>query len=395
MKLIIRIIYASITIALSGYPGMLSAQLSRYLDTTNANEYSKKRISPLLYYSNPDNIFVGFKFRLAEVAPRHDEYGYPYGFDQSIQARYSISQNSFSFLYEGKFYQLFGRWNLTINGNYDWLIWTNFFGLGNDTRKTNSLTYYRLSTGEYAGSIGINRFFASHHYLAIDLNIQGIEVFNKPGTFVTDSFTNDRAYYSEHRIYTGLNASYTYQNVNDPNVPTSGIMFYAGGGYTINISDASKDFASYNSILQVYIPLIKKFSLAIRGGVSGISGNPEFYQYVSVGGPMTIRGYLRDRFWGNVALYNDNELRYITDFRINPIWGKIGLLALFDDGRVWVNNEQSSTLHSAYGGGLILAPLNKFTGVLSYAVSPEGGIVQIRISKLLTTPKSTQLPTHR
>jgi len=348
----------------------------------------------MLYYSNPDKIFVGVKFRLAKVTTHDDAYGYPYGFDQSIQLRYSISQNAFSTLYDGTFYQLLGRWNVFVNGYYDWMIWTNFFGLGNDTRKVNNLSYYRLSTGEFAGDIGINRIFAEHHHVNMDINVQGIEVFNKQGTFVSDSFINERAYYFEHHIYTGLRANYTYQNVNDPNVPTRGIMFYAGGGYTVNVSETNKSFASYNGILQLYVPLIRKFSLALKAGVSGISGNPEFYQYVSVGGPMTIRGYLRDRFWGNVAFYNTNELRYITDFNVHPIRGKVGLLALFDDGRVWIN-ENSTTLHSAYGGGLLLAPFNKFTGVISYAVSPEGGIVQVRVSKLLSEPKDNQLPTHR
>src|SRR5260221_481671 len=116
------------------YPIVVSAQLSRLLDTASTYEYSKNRVSPLIYYSNPDRIFAGIKFRLARVAPRNDEEGYPYGFDQSVQARYSISQNAFSLLYDGKFYQLIGHWNLSVSGYYDWMIWTNFFGLGNDTK---------------------------------------------------------------------------------------------------------------------------------------------------------------------------------------------------------------------------------------------------------------------
>jgi outer membrane protein assembly factor BamA len=393
MKFVIRVAFA--LFILSGYSATLTAQLFRFLDTAETNEYSKKRISPMIYYSNPDKVFVGVKFRLAKVTLQNDPDGYPYGFDQSIQLRYSISQNAFSIMYDGRFYQALGHWNVFVNGDYDWMIWTNFFGLGNDTRKVNDLTYYRLSTGEYAGDIGIDRIFADHNYVNLDVNVQGIEVFNKRGTFVSDSFINDNAYYFEHHIYTSLRANYTYQNVNDPNVPTRGIMFYAGGGYTVNVSETNKSFASYNGILQLFIPLISKFSLALKTGGSGISGNPEFYQYVSVGGPMTIRGYLRDRFWGDFAFYNTNELRYITDFDIHFLRGKIGLLALYDNGRVWMNNENSTTLHSGYGGGLLLAPFNKFTGVLSYAVSPEGGIVQVRISKLLANTKNNQLPTHR
>ncbi|MCW3117812.1 MAG: hypothetical protein JWM28_1894 [Chitinophagaceae bacterium] len=349
----------------------------------------------MLYYSNPDKIFVGVKFRLAKVELHDEPDGYPHGFDHALQFRYSIPQNAFSILYDGKYYQALGHWNVIINSYYDWMIWTNFFGFGNETHKPSDPTYYRLRTGEFAGDIGINRIFANRHHVNINVNMQGIEVFNRQGSFVGDSFINNKTYYYEHHVYTSLRANYTYQNVNDPNVPTKGVMFYLGGGYTISVSDLSRNFASYNSIFQVYVPLINKFSLALRAGGSGVSGNPEFFQYVSVGGPMTIRGYVRDRYWGNTAFYNTNDLRYITDFNVHSIRGKVGLLALFDNGRVWLNNEISSVLHTAYGGGLLLAPFNKFTGTVTYAVSDEGGLVQVRVSKLLANPKNTQLPTHR
>jgi outer membrane protein assembly factor BamA len=393
MKFVTRFLAMALLI---NYSVPAKAQFSSLFDTTTKYEYSKKRITPMVYYSNPDRIFVGLRFRLAKVSLRQDPEGYPIGFDHSIHLRYSISQNAFSTLYDGKFYQALGHWNVLINANYDWVIWTNFFGLGNETRRLpNGRMYYRLSTSEYAGNIGLNRIFADNHHVNILANIQGIEVLDKPATFVAENYVNDRAYYFEHHIYTSLRANYTYQNVDDVNIPEKGVMFYAGGGYTVNISEPEKNFASYNSILQLYIPLINKFSLSLRAGGSGISGDPEFYQYVSVGGPMTIRGYVRDRFWGNTAYYNTNELRYITNLRIKHTNSKIGVFALFDNGRVWMDHENSSMLHSAYGAGVLAAPLNKFTGMVSYAVSPEGGIVQLRVSKLLAAPKSQQLPTRR
>jgi hemolysin activation/secretion protein len=347
-------------------------------DSLDNQYFSKRRISPMIYYQNPDKIFAGLRFRLS----RRLAADTPRGFAQSVQLRYSISQNAFSILYDAKYYRLFGNWNMYFSSYYDWLIWTNFLGLGNDTRKGDSgSTYYRMSTNVYSGSIGINRVFGHNHSLDVSANIRGIEVLDKPGTFVSDNFVNNRAYYFEHHIFTGLHAAYTYQHINDIAVPTKGIMFYAGAGYTANVDEPDKSFASYNSILQVYVPLTLKFGMSFRGGISGIAGTPEFYQYASIGGPRTMRGYIRDRFWGSTAAYNTNELRYITDFRVRKAYGKIGVIALFDDGRVWMDHENSTTLHTAYGAGLLLAPLNKFTGVISYAISAEGGIVQVRVHK--------------
>ena len=355
-------------------------------DNTVFGKLARRRVMPMVYYSNPDHVFAGVRVRIAKGRIRQDSNGML----QSIQFRYSISQNAFSVLYDGRFNHLLGNWNVGVNGSFDWVVWTNYFGPGNDTRRDNSLPYYRLSTSEYAGSVNVNRVFNKYNYVEFSANIQGVEVLNKPGTFIADNYIHDPVYYYEHHIYAGPSASYTYQRVDDPMVPTRGVMFYAGGGYVVNVNETNKSFAKGNVLLQVYVPMVSKFSLSLRAGGAAISGTPEFYQYVSVGGPMTIRGYYRDRFWGKESFYNTNELRYITDFRMRKVYGKIGFLALFDDGRVWIENENSTTIHYGYGGGLLLAPFNKFTGMLTYAVSPEGGIVQVKVTKLLTQVQKTR-----
>lgn len=355
-----------------------------FLSETRAD--GKKRvIMPVVYYSNPDRFFAGIKWRFMQARLKDD----PTGIEQSIQLRYSISQNAFSLRYDGRFKQLFGNWDFNINGYYDWVIWTNYNGLGNETVQTNSQSYYQLSTSEYAGYAGVSRMFGEYHQVGVNAFVQGIEVLNKPASFVGDSIVNNRNFYFEHHMYTGLSAGYTYQKVDDPITPQKGAMFYLGARYTVNIDQTDKSFLRGDGIAQVYIPLFSKFSLSLRAGAATVSGTPEFYQYVSVCGPVSVRGYIRDRYWGNTMFYNSNELRYITDFHL--IRGKIGFLALFDGGRVWVENEKSNVYHTAYGGGLILAPLNKISGSVTYARSPDAGRVQVRISHLLTRDRQPQV----
>lgn len=112
-----------------------------------------------------------------------------------------------------------------------------------------------------------------------------------------------------------------------------------------------------------------------------VAGNPLFYQYVSIGGPETLRGYRLDRFWGKTGFYNANEIRYITTVKSYSYNGKVGLLALFDQGRVWLPNENSNEWHTAYGGGVLIAPFNKFLFVATYAVSKEMKLFQLRMGR--------------
>jgi hemolysin activation/secretion protein len=160
-------------------------------------------------------------------------------------------------------------------------------------------------------------------------------------------------------------------------------MFYSGASYTINIGLPEKDFTKYTGILQLFVPLIHKFSLSVRTGLSTVAGDPEFYQYVAVGGSQTLRGHRRDRFWGNTAFYNNNDLRYITPFKSYLMNGKAGLSVFWDNGRVWYEGEKSEVWHFGYGAGVLLAPFNKLTVSVMYGISTDNKMWHLRVGKLL------------
>jgi hypothetical protein len=342
-------------------------------------EYHRMGIKPLIFYNNPDKVFVSIGYGFA----RHQWRKYPYGSKQGIYLRYSLSENSISLLYDATLYQFAGKWNLGVSANYDAFRSTNFYGLGNETKiVVNDTKYYRLKTREAFGSIGLNRTFP-HHVIAISAFIKATGVINDTRQFVSETYLAGNEDLLDYQKFVGAKAGYAWQDVDDAAIPQKGIMLYGGVSYTQNIENVKKGFATYNGIAQLYIPLIHKFSLSIRTGVTSVSGTPEFYQYASIGGNQNFRGLQRDRFWGNTALYNTNELRYITDIRSYLMNGKVGLVALLDDGRVWLNGESSEAWHYAYGGGILLAPFNKFSFTLTYAQSVEGGMVQIRLNKLL------------
>ena len=343
-------------------------------------EYHKKGIKLEAFYDNPDRFYVGVGYSFK----RHMWRKVPYGFEQSIFGRYSLSQNAFSITYEGIFHQVFGKWDGTIFANYDAVRWTNFSGLGNETTQpVDNRDYYRLRTNEFVGSLGLNRTFRSFHNVDITASFNAVEIIEDPGRFVTDFYTPNELYYSDHHQFASVRVGYTFQRVNDNIVPTKGAMVYAGAAYTQNVEEHDRAFATYNGIAHLFIPLFGKFSISSRTGIATVSGNPEFYQYVAVGGSQTLRGFRRDRFWGKTAFYNSNELRWITDFRSYLMTGKFGLLGFVDNGRVWMPDEDSDKWHVGYGGGFMLAPFNKISASVTYGISPDGKVFHLRLNKLL------------
>lgn len=154
--------------------------------------------------------------------------------------------------------------------------------------------------------------------------------------------------------------------MNDSITPTKGFTFLANASGYRNFTQ-SDVFQNYAAKLKAYLPLGGKFSLAARTGIETIVGNSsvidhaQFYQHAVIGGPVNIRGFRGERFWGKTSFYNQNELRYITSFKTRLMNAKAGLPVFIDNGKVWIPRENSGSLHTSYGGGILIAPFYKIS----------------------------------
>ena len=343
--------------------------------------YHKKGPKFSIFYDNPDRLFVsaGYAFK------RHVWRKSPYGFEQSVNVHYSLMQNAFSMQYDGKFYTVLRKWDGRVSLNQDFVRWTNFYGLGNETERVDldNRDYYRMRTNEFLGTATFTRRIRKHHSIDVQGSFSALKVLEDTARFISDYYAPEQLNFYERFLYASTRLGYNFQRVDNPVIPESGVMFYIGGAYSQNLKFSNRNFVTGNSILQVFVPLFWKFSLSLRGGATHIWGQPEFYQYASIGGSQTIRGFRRDRFRGQSAFYNTNELRWITDFKSYIMNGKFGLVAFIDDGRVWMPGEQSDKWHVGYGGGVLLAPFNRFTFSATYGISEEMGRFHFRLIRLL------------
>ena len=117
-------------------------------------------------------------------------------------------------------------------------------------------------------------------------------------------------------------------------------------------------------------------------GNNSIVNNAQYTQHTIIGGPVNIRGFRTQRFWGKTSFYNQNELRYITNIKTHFMNAKAGLLAFFDNGRVWLPGENSGTLHTSYGGGILIAPFYKISASFTYGITNESRLLQLAVNTL-------------
>lgn len=342
----------------------------------NTFKADKKGLIPHPGYNDDDRIFLGLRYHILNYRWRKK----PFAYKQSLDVDYSITQKAFSTTYNGLFPELIGRWNLVTRANYDAVRWINFYGLGNETPNlTNDRDFYRMRTKDASANLGIERRLTRNSQMKLGAFFQRVEIINDTARYVSKVVSNADANIFKPDNYAGVQWSYDVAFLKEKTLPRKGVTFSLLARHTENLGDNDKSYQLYSGDVQFFIPLISKFSLAIKGGGATITGTPEFYQYPNIGQSYNLRGFRRERFTGKTTFYNNNELRFVTNVRSYLFNGKAGLMAFIDNGRVWLPNDTSDKIHTTYGGGILIAPFNMLSAAITYGISDELKMLQFRL----------------
>jgi hypothetical protein len=152
----------------------------------------------------------------------------------------------------------------------------------------------------------------------------------------------------------------------------SGVNLQASGFFVPEVWDVTGNYGGADGVVAGYVGT-KRAHLAVRVGGRHLWGDAPWFEAAHVGG-LNDRGYRSHRFIGNSSLYGSLSLRgWLGRLPIPLLPTRVGLLAFTDTGRVWLENEDSSTWHTSYGGGILLQPvLAPVTVNVTAAHSKEG-----------------------
>ena len=87
-----------------------------------------------------------------------------------------------------------------------------------------------------------------------------------------------------------------------------------------------------------------------------------------------IRGLRPQRYAGDGVVYGNAELRVALGNAFIFVPGEIGILGLYDVGRVYLKGEDSNKWHNGVGGGLWFASPNRRNSVTLSVAKSEGRI---------------------
>ena len=321
-----------------------------------------------------DGVFIGATDTYTNKGFNGEDFRYKH----SLGVNYYFNYQAVEVKYDGVFANLFPEWNLEAGGYYTSDSFANnFFGFGNETKYDEDDTERefnraRMKQINLYGGIA----FRSIRFRGLYENYQ-VGLDNE--RFFTP--TNVDAAVFESQSYVGGEASVDYANQDALDFPTRGLYFAAALGYKANTQEDSINFGYASLKFGFDRKLIPSGNLVLGSKAevkTNFGDDYYFYHAPSIGGNNGLRGYRNERFTGKTTFYHSTDLklrlkRYIT--AVAPI--TIGVYGGFDYGRVWVDNDNSNTLHTSYGGGFWVGSLNAFALNAGYFLSEEDAIIQV------------------
>jgi hemolysin activation/secretion protein len=113
-----------------------------------------------------------------------------------------------------------------------------------------------------------------------------------------------------------------------------------------------------------YAPLVGDgLHLALRAGGVAAWGDFPAWDAAAVGGRRSLRGFTFGRYAGDRAAYGGAELRAPVGEVELIMRGELGVFALVDAGRVWLDGASPGGWHTGYGGGLWFDTLGRAISV--------------------------------
>jgi hypothetical protein len=336
-------------------------------------------ISPKLApgYNSSDGVYLG-----AGIIFKKQQFGKaPYGYMQSFWGNYALKTGSYNFWYEGIFKEAVGKWDLNLNAKLNAPNYVlNYYGMGNETAKREDIKdYYQVRSNQLIISPSLSKQLSKHQTVSFGLNYQSVKVIKSDNRYVTDIIGKLDSTVFGRKYFAGAVVNYQFNTTDNALYPRKGVQIHSGAEFIQNLKEGKRNFTRLSSDASFFVSH-RSLTAAFRiGGATNIGNDYEFYQANTLGGTTNLRGFDRSRFAGKTSLYQNTELRYkFQNMNGYFLRGNWGLLAFFDNGRVWIPGESSNTWHYGYGGGIWFLPYNKIAFTASYGISKEQNSLLIK-----------------
>ena len=289
----------------------------------------------------------------------------------SLYATYATKPQSYSIEMTGNFYSIIDFLKLSFSLSGSTLEFTKYFGYGNESVydvDSDDDEFYRIHQEVFQFGLNSSSEIVNNLFLNIGskINFSGVSYKDNSylASFVSEPFGIGKLWIAN--IYSKIE----FDTRDNPNNSFSGINFGFQFDYFPKLFKHNTEFIKIKSSIASYFTF-HPFTFAFRLGGEKINGTYPFFLSANLGGEDDLRGFSRQRFSGDAALFGQTEIRtFISDVRL-ILPAKFGIHFFYDTGRVF-DNTNSKFWHSDFGGGIWLSLVNRaVTFSLTSAYSSE------------------------
>ncbi|MFU1858394.1 BamA/TamA family outer membrane protein [Sphingobacterium sp. NGMCC 1.201703] len=307
----------------------------------------------------------------------------PFTYKQQVTVASAFRTGAYKIHYRGEWEDVIGNADFVIDALAKAPDNTqNFFGVGNNSaflKDQYGAKYYRSRFNIFNVNPLLRWHPSSTLNYAIGPHIQfyHLDPIENQDRFILNprslhsydsvSITNDKA-------FVGLNAFLTQDTRNRKINPSKGVFIKAALHSFLGLNKYSRNSGQLSAEMTGYFSALNEgIVFANRVGGGTVVGNPTFYQYLFLGGHENLRGFRQYRFAGEQMVYNNLEARVkIHEVKSYVLPGELGIMGMYDIGKVWAKDHNSKTVHQGFGGGLYYIVANALPLHFVMAKSNEG-----------------------
>lgn len=361
---------------------------ARILRARYALDWGMQAITLPIFTINPDlNIYAGAVHIRQYFGYRKYPYASQHLFSVGLARQSDINSIKSFVSYTGKFRQPVADFDARVNFNYSGLQLLRFNGFGNETEVPHPPSYYKVEqkTLEIAPALEFRAVERNEETsgngpgslrskVTVDfgpiLKYSNTPLESNKGRFVAS--TVESPYGTGSFAQVGARGEFTYDTRNNPGYPDRGVRIRAGAAVYPGVWDVESTFASIDGEVSTYLTarVPADPTLALRGGARRLWGSFPFFESAFLGGPGAVgsgtsignlRGFRKNRFAGETALFGNSELRLVLA-RIKLLFrGELGVFGIADAGRVFYDGDPpgADQWHASFGGGFWLSLLKR------------------------------------
>ncbi len=258
-----------------------------------------------------------------------------------------------------------------------------FFGVGNETTYDPDLLleeYYTLQYTSAAVYVGLQRSFWKNSFVNFKLNVEANSAQTLENTITEDAMTIGVDPFQIGKLSVELDLDFRDR----PNLPTRGSRLYTTHLYGKTLNSKLENYQVGEGFAEFFTSF-GPFTLGLRAGGSYSFHDVPYYDRPTIGQNRYLKGFRRNRFTGDGAIFFNSDLRLLLLDRPSAlIPHKFGIRFFLDRGKVTVRDQPSRVWHDGYGVGIYFVPLKeRFSLHLSTAFSKEEkGLILFGLGRL-------------